>query len=89
MAIQAQFFRGCRNCQKVWKAISPWGQIFGFVIVCAFTAGTYFSQFSAFAKSSEQHDQRLTNLEQNYTRINQKLDDIILFFHVPHKPMVP
>lgn len=69
-------------CRNITRKIS-WPQVVLFIIMGAFTIGLYFSQFKAYGETIEKHEKRLTDLETHYDHVDQKLDDIIVFFKIP------
>lgn len=71
--------------KRLWDMATPWIQITGFIIMCSFIVGTYFSEFRAYGHSLDAHENRLEILEHNYTEINQKLDDIKNFLITPQR----
>lgn len=73
-------------CKRFFTDLTPWKilQLAGFFLLAAFTIGTYFSRFTAQAETIQQHEQRLTTLETHYDKMDQKLDDMIYYFKIPH-----
>lgn len=73
----------CRWCRDLYDALTPWVQIAGFLILCAFTVGSAWAQFNGQQAAIEKLNRvtenttiRVGTLENNYSRIDQKLDDI-------------
>lgn len=78
-----KFIDKCRWCRDLYEAFTPWVQIAGFVILCAFTAGSAWAQFAGqqvaidrLNTATETNAGRINVLENHYNRIDQKLDDI-------------
>lgn len=78
--------------RQFWDWATPWLQVSGFVIMCSFIIGTNYSKFEAQAMDIatnktelQQHNSRLMALEMSNSRIDQKLDDIIRFWNIPHR----
>ena len=69
--------------KSIYKALTPWLQIAGFLLMCSFIIGGKSSKFDAYGATLEQHDNRLKALESRSDTINQKLDDMIVFFGIP------
>lgn len=83
----------CRWCRDLYEALTPWVQIAGFVILCAFNVGSADAQFNTqrdqiekISKATETNAARINLLENQYARIDQKLDDLMTYFHIPHRP---
>lgn len=77
-------------CKRWWDRLTPWCQIAGFIILCGFYGGSYFTQFQAQASTLKEHGVVLTDIVQkNALRdtqlevMNQKLDDLITYLKVP------
>jgi len=75
-----------------WEQIAPYFHIIGAVIFVCFTAGVYFTQFQALAKTSEAHtvalakvEQKLSENQAQFAQINQKLDDIKNYLILPRR----
>lgn len=76
--------------RKFYTAIPYIIQAIGFVIMCSFIVGLYFHKFQANAEALQvitvnvaDHEKRMAAIEKSDAVINQKLDDMIVFFHVP------
>ena len=76
-----------RDCivKRIYDQYTPYIQLIGFVILCTFTAGMNWSKVS-------DYESRITKLEAfqettapQIAHIDQKLDDLIAFWNVPHK----
>lgn len=77
------FIEKCEWCRELWDAATPWVQIIGFIILCAFTVGTSWAKFNTLESTTQslvditdKSRDRIGVLENQYGRIDQKLDDI-------------
>lgn len=77
-------------CKFWWDRLTPWCQVSGFIILCGFYGGSYFTQFQAQASTLKEHSMLLTSLaEKDVERdiqlevMNQKLDDLLIYLKVP------
>lgn len=71
--------------KSLYHKLTPWVQIAGFILMCAFVVGGKSNEFSAYGATLQEHDKRLAALESKADIVNQKLDDMIAFFGIPHK----
>jgi len=74
----------------MYDKATPFIQIAGFLIMVVFTAGIYFSKFTAMAATADKQQIRIealethySEIENRYAHIEQRLDDMCDFFHVP------
>lgn len=77
--------------KEIWEKTTPWVQLIGFAILFVFTIGQNYSKFEAHAAAIAMQsakidtmEARLSMQERTSAQINQKLDDMILYFKVPH-----
>lgn len=71
--------------RQLWEWATPWGQIIGFVVMCAFVIGGKSEKFDAQAATLALHDQRITSLEATSNVVNGKLDVIINGLGIKHR----
>lgn len=71
--------------KKFYEWGTPWIQAISFIVFCSFIVGQNYSKFQANAATIENHESRLTILELHNGRIEQKIDDMISFWRVPHR----
>lgn len=74
------------NLIRWYKRSAPLFQVGGFIIVCAFIAGSYYHKYDHYQDILADYGTRIVSLEGKADKTNQKLDDMITFFGVPHKP---
>jgi len=66
-------------CKKIYDRATPYLQVIGFIVLCGFTVGIYFTKYQAYADTLANHEDRLTKVENEFIQINQKLDDIKIY----------
>lgn len=86
------FIAGCHWCRELYELATPWVQVIGFIILCAFTVGTSWAKFNTLeattqklVTATDENRTHIGQLEANYGRIDQKLTDITDFFGIQKK----
>lgn len=72
-------------CKRLWDLGTPWVQVIGWFLVMGAIGGGLLTTIRSSAATLDIHEKRLTEVEQNYSVINQKLDDMIFYLHIPQK----
>lgn len=78
--------------KRLWEQYAPVFHVIGFIILCTFIFATNYDKFTAYGATLNDHEARIVKVENatydNHTaiaQVNQKLDDMISFWKVPHK----